>query len=580
MAGFKQRLNARFSRTYQQQSMTDWVSENTTIDGKPYSVEGYEFQRAILDDLHPNLCVVKPSQCGISETQIRKALGFAARNSGVSLIFTLPTVELHKRMAQTRVLPLVEHDRVFNLAADESSVRSMGVIQIGRSYVYLTTCTEADATSTAADALFHDEIDISDQKMVSLFQSRMNNSDWKVRQLFSTPTFEKFGISDAYAASDQRQYLQRCPACNKWQLPFFNAESCYFPDLPKHIEDLLELTQDDVNTMDLSKAYVRCVKCSHPLVEPRQEWVAKYQGRVNARGYKISPFNTSKITLANIVQQLLLFKKNDYIRGFHNTTLGETYSDEDSQISLSAIQAAMDRGKPGVPEVGGERPCVLGIDMGQTAHLVLGDANGRDIFLFEAVPIGKLIARVKELFGQYNIVAGCVDRFPYTPTSEELRDWSELKILPVQYDTGKNTHLKLMEDEYGDISHGAINRTKILDEVATSMKNSSMTFCGYGHQKEILTAQLRDMVRKEDPETPASWEKLTGNDHYHHALALYKAAIQFRPLVIEKLQDGVGTAWGISAVPAPMMGRASLGASNRVTVPSIGARPAKKRTLL
>lgn len=542
---FGKKLDRRFSKVYDNQSMLDWVCANTTLDGRPFSTEGYEFQDAIMNDMHPSMSVIKCSQIGLTEIQIRKALGFITRNRGVSCIFSLPTELLYRRVSQTRVQPLVSRNKVFNKEQDEDSVRSMSIIQVENSFLYLTACTESDATSTAADAVFNDEIDLSDQKMLALFNSRLLNSDWHISQGFSTPTFQSHGIDADYKASDQRKYLQRCTSCNHWNWPQFNTKFCMFPDMPSSVEDLLELNQEIVNEMDLSKCYVACEKCHAKLDGPR-EWVATYPGRTAKRGYWVTPFSTDRRTLSSIVDELLKYKKRDYLQGFHNTVLGETYSNANTQITLEAIESAMKKGTPNYGELPHDVPLAIGLDMGQTTHLVVGNANGKEIYLFEPIPVGKIVERIKNLKANYNIVAGCVDRLPYTPTAEEIMRITNAIIIPMQYQTGKDSDMKLVLDEFEQLSHASMNRTKILDEVAAQARNYEWAFSGYGHQKEILTQHLRNMVRVEEPEKPAVWTKIDPSDHYFHALGLYLAALKFRPLVVEYMLGDVGISADIS----------------------------------
>lgn len=544
LKNFNTKLERRFSKFYAGQTTSEWCAENTTLGGIPFSTKGYEFQNDILNDEHPNMDVIKCSQIGLTEIQIRKALAFVVRNRRVAAIFTLPDEKLFRRVAQTRILPMVQKDKVFNLEQDADSVRSMSIIQCEHSFLYVTGCTESDATSTAADAVFNDELDLSDQTMIALFQSRLQNSDLRINQRFSTPTFQSYGIDAGYKTSDQRRYMQKCDCCGHWNWPEFNRKFCHFPDLPKHIEDLMELDDDAVNSMDLSQCYIRCEKCLKPLQGERQ-WVATYPGRTQSRGYHVTPFSTERIGLAYVVDQLVKYKRRDFIRGFHNTVLGQTFSDARTQIPLECIEQAMSKGTALLGELPKGTPLALGLDMGQTCHLTIADAaTGRNVMLMEAIPVAQVPDRLKFLKENYNIVAGAVDRLPYTPTADALRVMSKNVIMPVQYAETKDADISIKEDAYGIISHAAVNRTKILDEVANDFRNYVWSLSGYGHQKQIVIDHLRDMVRDEKPETLAKWIKLTGQDHYFHSLALLRAAIKMRPLVLEKQNEGVLEQWG------------------------------------
>ena len=75
---FLEKLANRVKELGEVKTMSDWVCQNTTIKGKPFSVDGsHLFQKAILDDMHPNLCVKKVAQVGLSEVSIRKAINEA-----------------------------------------------------------------------------------------------------------------------------------------------------------------------------------------------------------------------------------------------------------------------------------------------------------------------------------------------------------------------------------------------------------------------------------------------------------------------------------------------------------------------
>lgn len=512
--------------------MSDWISANTRLRGRPFSMRGYEFQKAVCDDMHPNLDVKKCSQVGLTEIEIRKALAFLSRNQGTAAIFTLPDEKLYRKIAQTRIKPIVDRDKVFNLEADAEAVRSMAIIQLGSSWLYVTACSETDATSTSADAIFNDEVDLSPQDMLALFNSRLQNSSYRINQRFSTPSFPAFGIDLGFSSSDQRLYLHKCPACNHWNWAEFNRSFCHLPGLSAHIEDLFEIDDDAANEIDLDGAYVMCEKCQSPLGDDDlREWVPKYPNRTRARGYHVTPFSTSRLGLPYLVDQLLKYKKRDYIRGFYNTVLGATYSDSNTQITLENIDLACKRGTPNVSELPKDRALSIGIDMGQTCHVVIGDDTGEHVLLFLSIAADNLIDYVKKLFAEHRFVAGACDRLPYTPTANSLRDITKGIILPIQYQTLTAGATMLKEDEYKVLDYALMNRTRILDDVARSFREQTISLSGYAQQKQVVVEHLRDMVRDEKPEEPPVWRKNTGNDHYFHAIGYYKAALKLRALV-------------------------------------------------
>jgi hypothetical protein len=488
-----------------------------------------------------------------TEVQVRKFLAFLTRHRGTSGIFTFPNEKMFKKNSKTRIKPIIQQP-AFNSQAvdDDKPVRAVDLFEINGSFAHITGMTEGDATSTPADILFHDEVDLSDQTMIGLFQSRLQNSDFKINQKFSTPTHPMFGIDAAYQSSDQRQYMVRC-RCNHWQAPRFHLD---FLHLAGYTGDgkLDEIDADMAAKIDFSSSYVRCFKCSQPLdlTDPSiREWVAEFPAR-RGRGYKISPFSPThgRLSLSYIVDQLLKMRQLDNIRGWYNTVLGETYSDGTSKLEPDVVKAIMK--SPSVPEVGKEVQVALGCDMGKTCHLTAGairPGGETEPFLFEQVPSSQIHDRILQLCDQYNVVTGGVDRHPYTPDSERIRDSTNRKVLPIEY--RGSTHLAVVEDEFGALDYVRINRTAAIDAQVRAIQRRSTAFSGYGAMGQILVEQCCDMVRIEHDEQPAVWQKLTGNDHFLHSLTLMRASVKVREVLSSRFVTENRSMVGLISVNSP-----------------------------
>lgn len=518
LADLEQTLDQRFADDTTQMSMGEWIQRNTKLRKKPFSFKGFEFQEQIINDMHPDLTCTKPSQVGLTESQLRKYLGWLRRTTGASGIYTMPDDKMRDRVSQTRVKPLIDNELVFNPPSLDKPIRQKGLYQIGDSFAYFTGSTEGDATSIPADILIHDELDLTDQQMVGLFQSRLQMSIYKIRQQFSTPTYHGYGIDRAYTQSDQYEYFVKCGACNQHQLPEFHPK---FITLPPHFrcEDLTKVTADDVAALNMDDLHWRCERCSAllDLGDPsRREWVPRHPGRIS-RGYRVRPTSVNSITIPYIFTQVLRFTQLDNLKGFHNTVLGEAYNDSNARISEADIRACM-KGA-GEVTVSSDTPCFIGIDVGLICHLVVG-AQGR-AFLFQQVPQAELKETVEGLFRKFNIVSGVMDRYPFTPLSEAIRDLPEHNhvIWPVAYATTPNAPpLKEMKDEFTEITHYVANRTRALDAVHGEIRNRRLCIEGFGPHQGLIIEHLRDMVRIETADTPPIWNKMTGDDHFFHAL--------------------------------------------------------------
>lgn len=523
-------LEDRYAVEGKNMGIASWLEANTTHRSRPFGFRGYAFQRAIADDMHPDLDVMKISQVGLSEIMQRKALAICVRNPGRVGIFSLPNEAMYRRFSQSRLQPLLESDRVFR--GREGETRSMSLVQIGSSFLHVVNATEASATSTSADFVFTDEVDLSDQKVLALFASRVQNSDMAVRQRFSTPTWTGFGIDATYSASDQREFGIKCRACNHWQVPLFDRRWVDIPGLAAE-GPLADLDDASILSLNLEPAhpYVVCERCRAPLDlddESTREWIAAFPSRTQGRGYRVRPFSAGRITVPYILAQLVQYRRRDFVRGWWNTVLGEPYIDSRSRLDEATIRANFV--SPGVPDLAPGTPVHLGIDMGQVCHVILGreTSEGAAAIEFSAVRVSEIVSFVREVKERYLLVGGCCDRHPYTPTADELFDETQGIVVPVEYRGDKD--LNPVKQADGTVRHWQGNRTRLLDEVARLIRLKRLPMLGYGNQSGVLVEHFRDMIRQENPEEPATWIKLNGNDHYFHAAAFMLASIRLKGL--------------------------------------------------
>ncbi len=527
---FLENFKDRLIKTYTPRKpliISEWIASHTNLKGKPFSFkDGYEFQRQICDDLHPNLKVKKISQVGLTELQLRKAIALTAYHTGTFLIYAMPNQDMRDRVSRTRMRPVIDQ-----LTPDVADVRikTTDLYQLNESFIAMLANVEGDATSNPADFLIIDEEDLSDQEILALYNSRLQASKFKIRQDFSTPTYTGYGISAEFEISDQREYMKKCEHCGKWQTPDFDINYVHIPDLPETVYDFeRDFDSDTVMNLDFSGAYVKCADCGKPLdLTTNREWVAQYPSRTNTRGYNVRVFSTPMLSIRDIAVSLAEYKRKGFLRRGINTVLGRPYEDSATRLTEQEIEAVMLN--PEVPDIGPDRPVFAGIDMGLTCHIVLGTPNlqGKICpFRFMTVHVEQLGQTIEDLRKRYNWVFGLVDRYPYTPTANELRDKHERLIVPAVYQGEKD--YAPTNNTHGDLDYYNINRTFMADLVANSIRYKEVSFEGYSEHKAVLKAHLRDTCRELTTDGKARWLKLTGNDHFFHALVYLNGAYHIK----------------------------------------------------
>lgn len=508
----------RIETSQRQVVMSEWVTENTSFpSGQPFGYKRHGFQKDIINDMHPNMCVKKLSQVGLTEVSIRKTIGFLAQHPGTSALYTFPDGNMKKRNSQTRIKPIFDRD--FPLVKNSTEIRNNDIMQLGGSFLYVSANVESDATSTPVDMIINDEYDLSDQEFLALVNSRIQHSSFKIKQGFSTPTFSGYGISLEYESSDQREYWVQCPHCNHWQIPMYDLKNVYIPNLPSSVSNLL--TDIDLSmavSLDLDNAYCCCEKCRKRLPlgdEAKREWVARYPERLHSRGYWVRPFSSDLLSIRYLVTTMADYLKKDNLRRGVNTVLGMEYSDSNCRLERDDIMKAFENRT--APEIDKSKACFIGIDVGAYCHITI-NTNESDVVYFGVVPGHKLMETLYLLDEKYNIVAGGIDRYPETTLANAIRDWSKGRIWPIEYKYGKE--IEPVKDAVGDTTYYRVNRTNALDIIKETVNNHTLHFYGYGDYQNIIIEHLRDMYRDDVRENAQPmWRKMNGNDHFFHSLA-------------------------------------------------------------
>jgi hypothetical protein len=461
-----------------------------------------------------------------TEVQIRKFLALLARGNAISGIFSLPNEKMATKTYNGRIKTVLDSDAIFNPATGSSPVRRRDQIQIRDSFGYITGCTDGDATSTSADFLMHDEVDLSPQDVLSLYQSRLQNSDMQITQRFSTPTFLGYGIDSFAKLTDQREYVVRCSSCNHYQIPRFTHDFIHFDRARFEVESFYDLNPEQIGLFDFDEIYVKCEQCHRPLDlgnPATREWVATYPTRLNARGYHVRPFSTSRLKPRYLFTQLAKNLEAGTPRHFANTVLGEPFTDANAEIQRADVEKCMQGA--GIPDIPDSTPVYMGIDVGFTCYITLhieNDAGLPEYVLFEACPHAHLETRVGELRRIYTIIQGAIDRFPFEPSASGLRDITNNLIMPVQW--RGTAGLNPQKDELGNITHYSANQSLLFDNIHSQITQGKLVLRGYTHHRETLIGHLCDMIRIEQPDAETEWKKRTGADHFFHSMGFSKAA--------------------------------------------------------
>ncbi len=529
-----ERVRSNLLEGFSLKNIGDWIEKRTTLEGQPFSFVGHEFQRRLADEESRELVVKKCSQVGITEFAIRRTLAVMDILPDIHVIYTLPTSNFAKMVTKTRINPIVDNSDYLRSRLN-TQIDSTDTKQLGSSYLYIKgTIGQAAAISVPASLLVHDEVDFSDQTVLSSYQSRMTHSRYKMKFQLSTPTVPKFGIDEAFNASRKHFNFCKCSHCAQWFLPdYFDHVR-----IPGFTGDLREITKENIHSVRYQEAFVVCPHCGRtPELGPaHRNWVLENPDEAHvAAGYQISPFDApSVITPAFLIESSTKYKR---YADFINFNLGQCAEDKDNALTSEELDELFVAGE--VPKFSSY---IVGIDCGMIMHVVIAGITTEGlihIVKMSQIPLSRWQDEFTKLIQQYRFSNGVIDSQPYTDLVLRLQE-SHQKMFAAVYVTTKTPEVFTVAEKEDDPEKSTIglllakiNRNKALDALMGDLRRGKITVSAAGcqDQRETWVKHMTDMRRVQkfdkDDELFFNWEKSSkGNDHFHHAtLYLYIASL-------------------------------------------------------
>lgn len=537
---FLSRIRDNIERSTALGRLSSWLEKNTTISDAKYSLEGHEFQREIIDSVHPSQAVIKPSQVGMSEGTARLVMGFIAVTRSTTAMYLLPTVGESQRFCKSRIDTIIEGSSYMKNSlvsgSDSSSYK-----KIGSSQLFMGGTYGKAIISIPVSLLVVDELDFCNPANVKTAESRLSHSSVYneeldirgIRRKLSTPTVPGVGISAEFARSNQMYRLCKCKSCNNWVWPSF-LDDVVIPgwDLP-----MRDTTASDIEVLE-SRGLIESAKllCSHchavisrnNLGPEYREWVAEHPEIRTIEGFHVNPFDLPNYH----TPQSLLRKMVEYgeeTGHFRNFTLGLPYADSSNSVLPDALRSNTSV-NPVYPDSARTTGCIAGLDVGKVSWLTIGKTFRIDgietlhVIWMEQIKIStndeeSLVATVAQRLKQFNVIKCCVDALPYTSDMLRLQGmFLPGQVLPVQYTLNdKKLPEFIVNEKDNSISS---NRTKSFNSLVKRINTGRVKFPIMAESKvmELHLQGMRRVDRIDDQgEVESSWEK-TGPDHYFHSL--------------------------------------------------------------
>lgn len=539
------RVKAAVDNVYGINNLAPWIEKHTFINGKRYSFRNYEYQLAILNDTAKTTITVKPAQVGVSELSYRYAIALCCTQDDFTTIYTFPSSSDAEKNGRTRIDPMIEGSpevkRLVNAEMNNSEIKQFG----RNSFLFFKgTRSATQALSTPANCVINDEYDASDITQASVYLSRLQNREHKLRKIFSTPTIDKYGVSKEAETAKRFRQIHKCDHCNHLFMPDY-FQNVVVPGWTKTLE---EITKKNIHETRWREAYLACPKCGKdPKFHPdRMEFVCENPNENHeAHAYYITPFSVPNII--GIPYLVNTSTKYERYSEFKNQALGLTGEEKDEAILESDITKALVRG-----ELASSEFHVMGSDMGLVCHIIIGRETAQGILTIvhrEQVHYTEFETRSLELAAKFRVVLHVMDSQPYTDLVTRVcrarpNNWGAMFV-----NTKKPAAFSL-EEEPENLTEGKmamrlvkVNRTVALDSLLGVIK-SGMWVVKSDQNDLHFTQQMLSLKRVQkftnSGELAYVWEKTGQEDDHSHFALLYM-------WIAAKLRFTVG---GVGAVSA------------------------------
>lgn len=425
-------------------SVLAWITLNGFVNeyNKPLEFKNHRFLIDYMNDNHPVIVTKKAAQIGMTVGETLKNIHLCAYRK-MNIIHTLQTSDVIKGFVAPKVNPIIQYNPKIKelLTVDSESLK-----QFYQNFIYYRGAqAESQAINITADVLCADEYDRSNQKVMEMYQSRLDASEFKWRRYFSNPSAIGYGVDGLYQRSDQRHWFVKCSHCN---------HSSYL--------DFQVSTDEDNHYINMEKGIYACGKCGLEIDTQARiygEWVAKYPDR-DWHGYWVSQMMCPWISAPHIIEK----QTTNSIEYFNNFVLGKAYTPTDLIISRETILNATEPKQ--IPKL----QVAIGVDVGHVKHWVAGTPEG----VFD---MGKTESweEIEKLILMYN--ATCViDAMPDFTIPKRLMEKYKGRVFICYYkqDTQNSGSVRFKEGKDYGIVHA--DRTKIFDLVATEINNQTIKF--------------------------------------------------------------------------------------------------------
>lgn len=349
-------------------TMSQWAARYRIVNGAPWVNDTAPYLAVVMDAVSDvatqEVVLIAPSQSGKSELALN-IVGYYSHQEPSPILFVQPTVEMAESFSKERLAGMIKETPVLKRLFGEAKSRASNNTILSK-YCPGGGVDLAGANAPAGLAMRPKRVVVLDErdrhprsagnegdvKAISRARTRKWRRRRKIVEI-SSPTDDLSSlIWPSYLEGTQEVLHLECPECEATQAPLFTQ---------------LKYQLDEDGKVMPSSVHYQCAACLHQIpatheriTKQRAQFIQTARPRVpHKRTFRVHGILAAYHSWVEICQEFVTANgqedpalRNDMLRAFFNTTLGELYKDtqvETQKTRLLARAKRYDGGKDDEP---------------------------------------------------------------------------------------------------------------------------------------------------------------------------------------------------------------------------------------
>jgi hypothetical protein len=472
-------------------------------DGVYFSLDNMPYLADIVNCKKRVMHVKKGTQVCITTTKfIESVHACFYRKYKQNVLYMLPTVKAAQTLSDVSFSPILESNGWLKkmVSVNTKAIKTINkrsIVLVGAQPQAVGDSNEKDSVnlrSIPTDCVKRDEIDLMDAAMVDLSKQRLNYSDFRIEENFGSPTYPNYGIDLLYLQSDMGKWQIKCRHCGKY--------TCLVESFPNSI------------ILDNGRWIRACIHCHKEIFVNDGQWIADYPDRPEA-GFWVDGLISPKADLDGYMRRYHAAEGSKLCE-FQRSILGIAAIESENQLKDTDVLA---RCSADQMQIYSSEETAMGVDVGQTMHVVIGVRTGTETY--EIIYVGRVkdFGELHDLAKKMGVRSCVIDAYPDTHATRQFQKQESYKVYRCQYSENM-TDLPEFNAETGMVK---CNRNEMMDKVHDIVINGKVKLPRQSlEMKEFarqMTMTAKTIVNHPETGVPKPrWIKLGGgDDHFFHA---------------------------------------------------------------